>query len=177
MKTTNNNQKNKYQYLGFLPGSVRIKENGFWGMNNFEGNEILPSNFIEVFTLSTGYGLIAARDAGFWDIYDYGGRKINNIRYDCVYPYYGFFGMTKVKKGDKWGLLNKYGKIVIPIEYTKIEKFGKGLCLRKEAEIEFIDRDELINLTHIKGDLSINRERKSIPIRNVKIHSKQSTTS
>ncbi|MDX1700388.1 MAG: WG repeat-containing protein [Melioribacteraceae bacterium] len=177
MKTYKKYANDKYQYLGFLPSSVRIKENGFWGMNDFEGNEILPSNFIEVFTLSSGYGLIAARDAGFWDIYDYSGKRLNNVRFDFIYPYYGFFGMTKVKKGKKWGLINKYGKTVVPIKYDIIEKFGKGILLRKESDIEFIDRDELINLTHVRGELSITRERTSIPIRNVKIHSKQSTHS
>ena len=91
MKNQTRILKPKYQYIGFLPGSVRIKENGFWGINDFEGNEILPSNFIEVFTLSSGFGLIAARDAGFWDIYDYGGNKLNSERFDFVYPYYGLF--------------------------------------------------------------------------------------
>ena len=64
----------KYQYIGFLPKSVRIKEKGFWGFNDFEGNQILPSNFIEAFTLSSGQGLVAARAAGYWDIYDYKGN-------------------------------------------------------------------------------------------------------
>ena len=141
----------KYQYVGFLPGSVRIKENGFWGMNDYDGNEILPSNFIELFTLSSGYGLIAARDAGAWDIYDFGGNKLNSEKYDNIYPYYGFFGLSKVKIGNKWGLLNKYGKIVIPANYQKIEKFGKGICLHKPNAIHFIGKQELIKLSSIKN--------------------------
>jgi hypothetical protein len=151
MKKSVKTLKSKYQYVGFLPESVRIKDNGYWGMNDYDGNEILPSNFIEVFTLSSGQGLIAARDAGFWDIYDYKGNKLNRNRYDYIYPYYGFFGLSKVKIGDSWGLLSKFGNVIIPVEYQKIEKFGKGLCLYKENEINFIERDQLIKLSTVKN--------------------------
>lgn len=145
--------KSKYQYVGFLPKTVRIKENGFWGINDIEGNEILSSNYIEVFTLSSGYGLIAARDAGFWNIYDNYGNKLNSERFDQVYPYYGLFGMTKVKIGEYWGILNKYGHLIIPIEYQKIEKFGKGIVLYKsKKEVRFIERSELIELREIHSD-------------------------
>jgi len=145
--------KAKYQYIGFLPKTVRIKENGFWGINDFEGNEILSSNYIEIFTLSSGYGLIAARDAGFWDVYDYYGNRINNERFEQIYPYYGLFGMTKVKIGDNWGLLNKYGHLIIPAMYKKIEKFGKGIVLQNpNTEIEFIERSELMELKELRTD-------------------------
>jgi len=146
----------KYQYIGILPRSVRIKENGFWGINDFEGNEILPSNYIEVFTLSANNRLIAARDAGSWNIYDYFGNKINSERYDYIYPYYGLFGLTKVKVGKNWGLLNKFGKVIVSIEHKKIEKFGKGILLHNfNSELEFIERSKLITLTKInKRNLS-----------------------
>jgi len=160
------NMNPKYQYIGILPGSVRFKENGFWGINDFEGNEILPSNYIEVFTLSSGYGLIAARDAGFWDVYDYFGNKINSQRFDFIYPYYGLFGMSKVKIGTKWGLLNKFGRIVIPVKYKKIEKFGKGISLYgSKSEIEFIERPELIKLTGVRNNTVNSRAKKPIPKR------------
>ena len=123
-----NSMKQKYQYIGFLPKSIRIKEKGFWGFNDFEGNQILPSNFIEAFTLSSGQGLIAARDAGYWDIYDFNGDKLNNERYDYIYPYYGLFGMTKVKIGDNWGLINRFGKLVSQVKYKKLKNLVKDFC-------------------------------------------------
>jgi len=148
MKNIKKSIKEKYEYVGFLPGSVRIKENGYWGLNDYDGNEIIPSSYIEVFTLSSGYGLIAARSAGFWDIYDFSGNKINSQSYNFIYPYYGMFGMSKIKIGKFWGLLNKYGKVIIPAKYIKIEKFGRGLLLYKsKKDIEFIERTELIKLT------------------------------
>ena len=158
------NMKQKYQYVGFLPRSVRIKEEGFWGVNDFDGNQILPSNYIEIFTLSSGNGLIAARDAGFWNIFDFKGNKLNEDRYDYIYPYYGLFGMTKVRVGEFWGLLNRFGKLVSPIKYSKIEKFGKGLIFHlSDKEIEFIEKSELIKLTRSVSSLSSNKSRKSIP--------------
>ena len=164
MNSANKRMNSKYQYVGFLPTSVRIKENGFWGLNDFEGNEILPSNYIEVFTLSSGYGLIAARDAGFWDIYDYDGNKLNSQPYDVLYPYYGFFGMTKIKIGDKWGVINKFGRTILPVEYKKIEKFGRGMTFHTfSGEIKFIDRDELIHLTEATSTPKIDIVKQSIP--------------
>ncbi len=143
----------KYEYVGFLANSVRIKEKGFWGINDFQGNEILPSSFIEIFTLASSHGLIAARDAGFWDIFDFYGNKLNSERYEYIYPYYGLFGMSKVRILNKWGMINKYGKLVIPIEYKRINKFGKGVLFQKEGEeCEFIERKELIKLTEIKSN-------------------------
>ena len=164
MRNSRSQLRSKYQYIGFLPNSVRIKENGYWGINDFDGNEILPSNFIEVFTLSSGYGLIAARDAGYWKIYDFEGNQINSKKFDFLYPYYGMFGMTKVKIGNKWGLINKFGKLIIPVEYKKIERFGMGVALTyHNSEIEFIEKKDLIKLTSIKSSLSPAKVKKSIP--------------
>lgn len=154
----------KYQYIGFLPNSVRIKEKGFWGFNDFDGNQILPSNFIEAFTLSSGQGLIAARDAGYWDIYDFKGNKINTERYDYIYPYYGLFGMTKVKIGEYWGLVNRFGKLVSQVKYKKIEKFGKGLLLyNSNKEMEFLEKSELLKLKQSGISKTIDVKRKAIP--------------
>lgn len=164
MEESLNYKNQKYQYIGFLPKSVRIKEKGFWGFNDFEGNQILPSNFIEAFTLASGQGLIAARDAGYWDIYDFNGNKLNAERYDYIYPYYGLFGMTKVKIGEYWGLINRFGKLVSQVKYKKIEKFGKGLLLfNSDKEIEFIEKSELVKLKQAVDSKSGDNNRKPIP--------------
>lgn len=163
MNNLNKNLKHTYQYIGFLPSSVRIKENGYWGINNFEGNEILPSNYIELFTLSSGYGLIAARDAGFWDIYDHEGNKLNSQRFAELYPYYGLFGMTKVRVGNKWGMIDKFGGIVVPISYMKIEKFGRGMIFHKtNKDLEFVERIDLLKLGRPKVTKSSKNEKKSL---------------
>ena len=164
MVKNNGNLDQKYQYIGFLPNSVRIKENGYWGMNDYNGNVILPSNYIEVFTLSSGYGLIAARDAGFWDIYDYNGNKLNAEKIDDIYPYYGLFGITKIKIGSNWGMINKFGKVIIPADYKKIDKFGRGIKLvTLNSEIEFIERNDLIRLTETQKIPVSKKVKKPIP--------------
>lgn len=158
--------RNKYQYIGFLPNSVRIKERGLWGMNDLDGNEILTSQFMEVFTLSAGNRLIAAREGSFWQIFNLKGDPINNEKYDSLYPFYGMFGMTKIQKNGKYGLLNKMGKIIIPTAYKKIEKFGKGIVLHNfDLSTEFITRKELLQLPEIRHDLK-NEQIKS-PIKNI----------
>ncbi len=160
--------KTKYQYIGILPKTIRIKENDFWGVNDHDGNEILPSTFIEVFTLSSGYGLIAARESGLWGIYDFYGNLVNSEKYDFIYPFYGMFGMSKVKTGNKWGLLNRYGHKIIPLKYREIKKFGKGLALYGfDNSVEFIPKYDLVNLPEIHPILgiksSIELDKKFIP--------------
>lgn len=145
--------KNKYQYIGILSNSIRLKENELWGMNDLEGNEILSSQFNEIFTLSSGFGLIAAREGSFWRIYNFNGEVINSEKYDRLYPYYGLFGITKIKKGNKYGLLNKKGRKVLPAVYKKIEKFGCGIILHHfNSSPEFIELKQLPHLQEIRSE-------------------------
>lgn len=177
MEESLRNMKQKYQYVGFLPKSVRIKQDGFWGVNDFEGNQILPSNFIEIFTLSTGHGLIAARDGGFWNIYDFNGIKLNEDKYDYIYPYYGLFGITKVRIGDLWGLINCFGKMITPIKYTKIEKFGQGIIFHNvNKEIVFIEKSELFNMTRSLNILPSKKSRQSLPKNLISFPNKKTRT-
>lgn len=177
MEESLRNMNQKYQYVGFLPRSVRIKQEGFWGVNDFEGNQILPSNYIEIFTLSSGHGLIAARDDGFWSIYDFNGNKVNEDKFDCIYPYYGLFGMTKVRIGDYWGLINRFGKLITQIKYTKIEKFGKGIIFHSlNKEIEFVEKTELFNMTRSTNLPMPKKSRKPLPKNIISFPNKKTRT-
>jgi len=150
MVAKNYSLKNKYQYIGVLSKSIRLKENELWGMNDLEGDEILSSQYNEIFTLSSGIGLIAAREGSFWKIYDFKGEIINSEKYDYLYPYYGLFGITKIKKGNKFGLLNKKGRKILPTIYKKIEKFGSGIILHHfDSTLEFIEKKQLPHLPEI----------------------------
>lgn len=149
--------KQKYQYLGVQSKSIRIKENNLWGINSLEGEELLSIDYLEVFTLPSGFGLIAARKEGSWSLFDKKGNKINSDTYDYIYPYYGLFSITKVRMGNKWGLINKYGEKVTPIQYKGIERFGKGLILQNFSSIaDFVDHDNLLHFNNISASIDIN---------------------
>ncbi len=142
----------KYQYIGVLKKSVRYKTNNLWGMNSPEGTQILPLNYMEVFTLPSDFGLIAAREKGSWRLFDIKGNLINDEEYDEIYPFYGLFSISKVRIGNNWGLLNKYGQKVTGIKYRLIKKFGKGLLLQPNKineEVEFMDKITISNLNKI----------------------------
>ena len=156
MKNKTGGCKPKYQYIGVLPKSVRLKENNLWGMNDLEGTEILPSKFLEIFTLPSGFGLVAAREKGTWSLFDYKGNPINDEEYDEIYPYYGLFSISKVRIGKQWGLINKYGQPVTQVIYKEIEKFGKGLLLKKmNTNVEYIDFMEISALNHISSQINL----------------------
>jgi hypothetical protein len=170
MSAKSNSIKNKYQYIGILSKSVRLKENERWGMNDLDGNEILSSQYNEIFTLSSGIGLIAAREGSFWKIYNFSGEIINSEKYDFLYPYYGLFGITKIKKGNSYGLLNKKGRKILPTIYKKIEKFGSGIILHNfDSSKEFIERKQLMNLPEFtnESNLELIKEpvKKVLPIK------------
>ncbi|MBK7107180.1 MAG: WG repeat-containing protein [Ignavibacteriae bacterium] len=158
--------KNKYQYIGVLSNTIRLKENELWGINDFEGNEILPMQFNEVFTISFGLRLIAAREGFFWKIYNNLGEEISSEKYDSLFPFYGMFGITKIKKGNKFGLLNKRGRKIIPINFKKIERFGQGLVLHNfDSTIEFVDKKSLMQLPEINSETYIDQIKE--PVKNI----------
>ena len=154
--------KQKYQYIGVQSRSVRIKENDLWGINSFEGDELLSIDYLEVFTLPSGFGLIAARKEGSWSLFDNKGNKISSDTYDHIHPYYGLFSVSKVRIGNKWGLINKYGEKVTPIQYKGIERFGKGLVRRKfDSDVDFVDHDSLLHFNNISTNVGLNALKES----------------
>jgi len=177
MKNKTGSCKPKYQYIGVLPKSVRLKENNLWGMNDLEGTEILPPKFLEIFTLPSGFGLVAAREHGTWSLYDYKGNPINSEKYDEIYPYYGLFSISKVRIGKLWGLINKYGQPVTAVAYKKIEKFGKGISLKRlDADIEYIEYREIFNLNNISKQISIKIAKEALKKSQLKIKQKRIKT-
>jgi hypothetical protein len=178
MKNKTGGCKQKYQYIGVLPKSVRLKEKNLWGMNDLEGVEILPPNYLEIFTLPSGFGLIAAREKGSWSLFDYKGNPVNNEQYDEIYPYYGLFSISKVRVGKKWGLINKYGQSVTSIVYQTIEKFGKGLLLKRvDANVEYIDLNEIAGLNNISNQVNIKIAKDALRKSQLKVKLKKVKTS
>jgi len=170
--------KQKYQYLGVQSRSIRIKENNLWGINSLEGEELLSIDYLEVFTLPSGFGLIAGRKEGSWSLFDKKGNKINSDTYDYIYPYYGLFSISKVRIGNKWGLINKYGEKVTPIQYKGIERFGKGLVLRKiGSTVDFVDHDSLLHFNNISADLDFIELKEASHKSTIKLRKKKIKTS
>ncbi len=138
----------KYQYFGVSPQRIRIKKNNFWGVKDKSGKIILQPKFEEIFSLSTGYGLIAAKNNENWNIFNSRGIPISTEHYKTIYPYYGIFGITKVQKGNNWGIIDKFGNLIFPIAYKSIKVFGKGLILKNyDNSVEFIDREVIGKIT------------------------------
>lgn len=76
-------------------------------------------------------------------------------------------GLARVRKDGKWGLIDKTGKVVIPIKYTQADNFLEGasamavqkgskygLVNRSGVEITKIEYEAYILFTH-KDDLAL----------------------
>ncbi|MEE9429482.1 MAG: WG repeat-containing protein [Melioribacteraceae bacterium] len=173
-----NNIKQKYQYIGTHSKIVRLKENNLWGMNSFEGDELLSIDYLEIFTLPSGFGLLAARKEGSWVLFDKKGNRVNSDTYDYIYPYYGLFSITKVRIGNKWGLINKYGEKVTQIKYENIERFGKGIALTKfNSSIDFIELKDFLSLNNMSTNVVLDSIKESSRNSEKKVRKQRTKTS
>lgn len=142
-------------YNGFAP----VKKDGLWGFVDKFGKEIAPCKYHEVGSFREGLarvecnyitrfidetgrevfkcrlaykkvkdfsGGLAWVDKGnsVWAVID---REGNELDYDKVYDYCK--GFTKVQKKGLFGVLNKYGKEIIPCEYGEIKDIQNGLFI------------------------------------------------
>ncbi len=55
-------------------------------------------------------------------------------------------GLAIVKKNDKYGLIDKYGNIIIPYEYTNIEYY-------RETELYYTEKDNMCYTIDAKGNM------------------------
>lgn len=73
-------------------------------------------------------------------------NKLDSLEVRYGYSYVSDFeyGLARIRKGSKWGLINKDGKVVLPIQYDAIWKFeGKH---RATTNVELNGKIEEIRL-------------------------------
>ena len=115
-------------------GDILVKENDQWGVIDWEKyvvetkyDKILRSKTYEKGHLE--YRVYTAQRGTEYDVYDFNGDLVSYSHIDHYSYISGFDSyLAIVKKGNKYGLINVHGKVVLPIEYDKIEEFyGKAL--------------------------------------------------
>lgn len=99
-----------------------VRKNKKWGLVNLQNKLILDFQYKNILLLDAG--LVAVLDSNKkWTLLDLKGKKIAELNYDLVLPSV-HAQYVKVVKGDQFGLVDGAGKLILPLQYQKIDYIG-----------------------------------------------------
>ncbi len=108
------------QYDAFYPFSeeyLLCKKNRRLGLMDKKGTVILEARFEEIQAFSDGQ--FRARLEGLWGIVSINNERIVPFEYDFIAPVIGKNAL--IKKNNQFGVINTKGRLVVPINYDRIE--------------------------------------------------------
>lgn len=146
-------------------GLARVRKNNKWGFVSKLGEEVIPVKYDRANAFSEGLTMVGQKNTYY--IIDENGEIITTLTFDL--DEFGYFnnGKITVEKDKKVGVIDKYGKIIIPIEYNnifelsdnsyRVEKDNKaGIINQNGKTIISIEYDEIDdfsqNLTIVTKD-------------------------
>lgn len=132
--TLNSNAKNSPEIRLRIKGHVLeeggikpSQKNGRWGIEDGNGNIIIPFEYDEIKFAKKGNFNIKKK--GKWGIADKTGVVIIPCEYDEEFV---FDESMYVKKSGRWGIIDDKNKVIIPFEYDEIlTYYGSSMPARK----------------------------------------------
>lgn len=146
-------------------GLARVRKNNKWGFVSKLGEEVIPVKYDRANAFSEGLTMVGQKNTYY--IIDENGEIITTLTFDL--DEFGYFnnGKITVEKDKKVGVIDKYGKIIIPIEYNnifelsdnsyRVEKDNKAGIINQNGKtiipIEYDEIDDFSqNLTIVTKD-------------------------
>lgn len=106
---------NEYNYIDSLEnGFFRVKKNGYYGILSPTGEEIFPIEYEDIYYNGRWFKL---KKNGIITYKYHNGQYVFDKEYSNIVPVDNLF---KAKKGKKYGLINRYGKIILPFKFEDI---------------------------------------------------------
>ena len=112
---------------------LKYKENGKYGIMDFEGKKITKAQYtsIESLLYKEGYLIVGENDK--YGIINGKGKRIVKSQYDTItadgyykedskYKYAGFIVSAKTETGYQYGYINFKGKIILEAEYNEVDR-------------------------------------------------------
>lgn len=140
-----------YENLGWSNGSEEVIgevigyfEKGGWGLINTKNAIITEASYTNLHPLNDIY-LVAARKAAYsnkilYGLLDEEGAAILGFQYSSLSLAGENIKVSQSKKGRlKFGVLSFKERVVIPIEYEKVEWCGKGYVVQKDGSQALFD--------------------------------------
>lgn len=129
-------QCQKYDYEEnsfFIPeGLSRVMKNGFWGLVNMQGEEVVPPKYGVIENFSDGYAVVATYRK--YGVINTKGEEIIPLKYDYISGFYDDKNLTKTRLNGKYGYLNTKGEEVIPFLYDDAFGFYEGFAKVKKVK-------------------------------------------
>lgn len=129
---------------------LKYKENGKYGLIDFNGNIITKPLYESIEALEFKEGMLIVKKNGKIGVINIDGKEIINIEYDSIEAdkysinknhneTSGFIVSVKTESGYKYGYINYKGKMILNLEYNEI------------ARINYIEDDENVYLVAFKN--------------------------
>ncbi len=136
--------------IPYEKGVLKYKENGKYGLIDFDGNIITKPIYENIEALEFKEGMLIVKRDGKTGVINIDGKEIINIKYDSIEAdkysinkdhnkSTGFIVSIKTESGYRYGYINYKGKMILKTEYNEI------------ARINYIDDDENAYLVAFKN--------------------------
>lgn len=119
--------------IPFEKSVLKYRENGKYGLIDFEGEKITKANYDEIESLQYREGCLKVKQNDKYGIININGKEIIKPQYDDIKSdqYYttnneymdaGFIVETKTEEGYRYGYINKNGKEIVKVDYNAISR-------------------------------------------------------
>jgi len=115
--------KSSKDFMHFSGKYVLTRLGYFFGLVDYQANEILPNQYQEIQSFSAN--AFRVRNGWKWGLVDKVGQQLLGYSYDFIAP--ARKGKALVKKGSFFGLIGENGKVLIPAVYTRITISGENI--------------------------------------------------
>lgn len=125
----------------FYDGLAAVGFHGKYGFINEDGREIVEPQYDLVFTFCNGVAMVTKNN--FYGIINKEGKElVKPDSYDLM-DYSEKNDLFNVRQNKKWGVIDRNGKIIVPVEYEIV-----GFCLKKD--IVYINKKGKYGLYNVK---------------------------
>ena len=121
--------------MDFHNGFAVVKKDGFCGIIDKDGRQILPMSYDYIMPYRLSMGFVVKKN-GKMGVIDNGERVV----IPCVFDDLSFAGDGPIaaKKDGKWGFVDKDGDVVIPFQFDACSDFNDGVAIVTKGEKEGI---------------------------------------
>ena len=126
-----------YDDVGYpTEGRVAVVRNGRYGYCDFNGNLVIPIQYLVAGDFNEGWAPVMVAVDSFYSactFIDTMGRMLSAPEYDNVQPFN--CGYALVRKYDRWGAIDHSGRYVLPTMFENMTTFfGDTLCFAGSPE-------------------------------------------
>ena len=115
---------------------LRVKQNELYGLTDKQGKIILDLAYWQMHSVNKKGTICRVLKDKKWGLIDVLENKlILPLEYEQITDFLN--GYAVIKKDDKCGVIDSFGKIILPIQYEGIEVVEKGFLLKKDCKYGF----------------------------------------